>query len=199
MIWKEKRVLLIVLALLLAANAAFFLTYRVQYQTRLDDLDGRLEQAEAQLLNARNLRLRAERNVSSYATVEANVKTVFEQHWSTRQERLTALIGEIKRLGEASGLIPSSYSFDQRTTQATVGLDRTRAETIGASEVGMSFGVRGTYAQVRRLINLLELSRQFVIIDEVALRTSDDQSLSLSLHIKTLFRDQQPPAAGRRL
>ena len=35
MIWREKRVLLIVLGVLLAANTVFFFTYRVQYKNRL--------------------------------------------------------------------------------------------------------------------------------------------------------------------
>ena len=86
MIWKEKRILLIVLALLLTANAIFFLTYRVQYQNRLDELDARLEEAEAALQNTRNARLHAQRNLTSYAKVEGDVKTVFEEHWATREE-----------------------------------------------------------------------------------------------------------------
>src|SRR5205807_1245036 len=39
MIWREKRILLIVLGVLLLANTIFFFTYRVQYVSRLEDLD----------------------------------------------------------------------------------------------------------------------------------------------------------------
>jgi hypothetical protein len=197
-IWKEKRVLLIILGLLLAANAIFFLTYRVQYQTRLDDLDVRLEETEASLLNSRNARMRAERDLASHGKVENDVRTVYEQHWATRAERLTALITEVKRLGQASGLVPSSYSFDRADIKDPSEL-RTREAKVGATEVGMSFNVRGTYAQVRRLINLLELSRQFVIIDGITLSSAENELLTLNLHIKTIFRDDQPVAAGRRL
>lgn len=198
MIWKEKRLLLIILTLLLAANAIFFLTYRVQYQTRLDELDRRLEDAEGTLLNARNARLRAERNLTSYAKVEGDVKTVYDQHWSTRQQRLTALITEVKRLGEASGLVPSAYSFDRNQREEIAGSQQ-RGPAVGASEVGMSFTVQGTYAQARRLINLLELSRQFVIIDGIRLAAAENETLTLALHIKTIFRDDRPVVPGRRL
>lgn len=198
MIWKEKRVLLIILGLLLAANAIFFLTYRVQYQTRLDDLDVRLEEAEASVLNARNVRMRAERDLTSHAKVEEDVSTVYEQHWATRAERLTALITEVKRLGQASGLVPSSYSFDRADIKNAPALQN-REKQVGATEVGMSFNVQGTYAQARRLINLLELSQQFVIIDGITLASSESEVLTLNLHIKTIFRDEKPVAAGRRL
>jgi hypothetical protein len=55
----------------------------------------------------------------------------------------------------------------------------------------MSFTVAGTYQQIRRLINLLELSRQFVIIDQISLTAATDQMLTLNLHLKTIFRDEQ--------
>jgi RNase P/RNase MRP subunit p30 len=64
----------------------------------------------------------------------------------------------------------------------------------------MSFTVAGSYQQIRRLINLLELSRQFVIIDRISLTTAQDQMLTLNLHLKTLFRDtQQQRVATSRL
>jgi Tfp pilus assembly protein PilO len=200
MIWKEKRILLVVLGLLLAANAVFFLTYRVQYQNRLDELDARMEKAETELQGVRDGRLRAEQELQSYAKVEEDVATIYDQHWSTQQQRLTAVIVEVKRLAAASGLVPPSYSFDKRKTTAR---EEGRAQSVGASEVGMAFAVEGTYAQARRLINLLELSRQFVIIDEIALTTAEDQTLSLTLHVKTLFRDRESetpePNPGRNL
>jgi len=49
MIWRERRTLLIVLGLLLAANTIFFFTYRVQYEQRLRDLDTRTAQMEDHL------------------------------------------------------------------------------------------------------------------------------------------------------
>ena len=60
MIWREKRSLLIVLGLILVGNVVFFLTYRVQYQTRLDEMDERLAAAEGQLQQSRQGRADAE-------------------------------------------------------------------------------------------------------------------------------------------
>lgn len=198
MIWREKRVLLIILSALLLANTVFFFTYRVQYQSRLDALDARLEQAENELRQARSARMRTERMVESYRQVERDVLLVFNEHWSTQPARLTALITEVKRLASMSSLVPPSYTFDRdRETKTTLGPARRRGgESLGASEVGISFGVQGTYPQVRRLINLLELSHQFVIIDGITLAAVDNQNLSLNLQLKTLFRDEAPPGSA---
>lgn len=187
MIWREKKLLLIILGLLLAANTLFFFTYRVQYQSRLDELDERLEQTSAELENVRASRLRGEKNLAAYRESEANVMRVFDEHWSTQAARLTPLIVEVKRLAVASNLIPRSYAFDRGERKKVMG---DRRDSLGASEVGIAFSVQGSYAQVRRLINLLELSRQFVIIDQIGLSAAEGDSLTMSLHVKTLFRDE---------
>ncbi|HEY0141189.1 MAG TPA: hypothetical protein VGF48_09850 [Thermoanaerobaculia bacterium] len=197
MIWREKRILLIILGLLLAANAVFFFTYRVQYQSRLDELDERLAQADEQLRTARSARLTAERQYLSYRQTEADVKQVFDEYWSTEEQRLTVLLAEVKRLAQASSLVPKSYTFDRKAVDKQPGRGNRVATEIGASEVGVGFSVQGTYDQVRRLINLLELSRQFVIIDRIGLQSAQEQGLTLSLHIKTLFRDENALARER--
>lgn len=181
MIWREKRLLLIVLGVLLLANTIFFFTYRVQYQNRLEDLDSRLEQAKAQLAEARRARVTAEQQIAAYRKIERDVDQVFDQRWSTQDQRLTRLIAEVKRLAETTDLVPSSTGYSRSEPRGR--------ETYGSTEVGISFNVKGTYQQVRRLINLLELSDEFVIIDEIALSSATGNELTLKIRIKTLFRE----------
>jgi Tfp pilus assembly protein PilO len=191
MIWREKRTLLIALGLLLAANAFYFLTYGVQYQSRLDTLEDRLSAAEQRLELARAERRKAERNLEGYRQVERDVNVIFDDYWSTEEARLTAMIAEVKRLAVASSMVPASITFDKVVSAAPNARRDTR---IGATEVGMSFMVQGTYEQVRRLVNLMELSQQFVIIDRITLGSADVNVLTLNLHVKTLFRDDDEPA-----
>jgi Tfp pilus assembly protein PilO len=197
MIWKEKRILLIVLALVLVANTMFFFTYRVQYQSRLDTLDERQAQVESELEQARTARINAEQTLQSYRKVEGDVQSVFNEHWATQPERFTKLFTEVMRLAMASSLEPGSYSF-KRGDSKRISAGGPR-QNLGANEVAISFGVEGTYEQARRLINLLELSRQFVIIESIGLAASEDQTLSLNLELKTIFRDEQPGVAQNRL
>ncbi|MDP9192857.1 MAG: hypothetical protein M3P06_14240 [Acidobacteriota bacterium] len=208
MIWREKRILLIILALVLAANTMFFFTYRVQYQSRLDTLDTRMAQVESQLEQARTARTRAEQTLQSYSKVENDVREVFNEHWATQPERFTKLFAEVTRLATASSLVPTTYSFKRGEGEPVSSGKRGegarassggRRPSLGVNEVGISFGVEGTYAQARRLINLLELSRQFVIIARIGLSESNEQQLSLNLELKTIFRDEQPYVAQNRL
>ena len=200
MIWREKRVLLIVLGVLLLANFVFFFTYRVQYHSRLQSLDDRLAQAEGQLEQARNARIRAEQTYRSYKQIEIDVERIYNQHWATQSERLTAMIAEVKRLTVASSLVPKTIIFNQSNVlvkKAAVDAQRrVKRASIGATEVSITFGVQGTYEQVRRLINLLELSHQFVIINQISLSARDGQTLDLNLLVKTLFREDDARTAS---
>jgi hypothetical protein len=202
MIWREKRILLIVLALLLAANAAFYFTYGVQYEKRLEDMDQRLADAERGLRQARASRIRTERTFQSYRQIERDITRIYNEHWATQPQRLTAMIKEVKRLAEASGTPPPSYGFTHKEVEVksmAPAVRRRRDQALGASEVGITFGVDGSYAQIRRLINLLELSEQFVIIDQVGLSAGDGERLTMTLQLKTLFRDDDSPVASDRL
>lgn len=197
MIWREKRILLIVLGVLLLANTVFFFTYRVQYESRLESLDADLKQLEGERDQARNARIRAEQTLRSYRKVEGDVMLVFNEHWSTERERFTALFTEVMRLAVASSLEPAAYSFEKgQAKRVSVSGPGSRREDLGATEIGISFGVSGTYEQVRRLINLLELSRQFVIIEGISLTAGANDTLGLSLKLKTIFRDE--PVEGAK-
>ncbi len=195
MIWRERRALLLILGLLLAANTIYFFTYRVRYQARLEDREADLTQKEAELEQAHQARLTADRTYQSYQQIEHDVQQVFDEHWSTQTDRFTRLVGEVKRLTEASNMVPTTVGFN---SAAVADADpRRKKAVIGAHEVAISFGVQGTYEQVRRLINLLELSRQFVIIDRIALGQREGQTLLLDLRLKTLFRDEKTGAVNR--
>lgn len=204
MIWREKRILLIVLGLLLLANTIFFFTYRVQYVSRLQDLDARQEQAAARLDQARHARITTEQQLAAYQKVQNDLQVLYNERWSTAVQRLTALIDEVRRLAAASHLEPPSYSFTSGETKNSSIVSNTKG-SIGTTTVEIAFSVQGTYEQVRRLINMLELSDQFVIIDGISLvsspTTPGDKSLMLNIRLKTLFRDVRTgaPSASKQL
>lgn len=188
MIWREKRWLLITLGVLLAVNLVFFFTYRVRFEQRVESLEARSEQARDALREARAERAEAEGRLRTYREIVTNVATVYNEWWATPEERLTALLLEVRDLATRSGLNPRSISYD-----------RNQSEREGnTTTLGISFGVQGSYDQVRRLIHLLELSEQFVIIDEISLGESSGSTgtLTLNIRLRTLFRD--PQATARR-
>jgi len=189
MIWREKRILLIALAVLLAANTVFFFTYRVQYEKRLQGLDTRLDEVKSQLEEARRARVAAEQQVAAYRKIERDIQHIYDTRWATETQRLTRLIGEVKRLTVQSQLAPARSLSFQRSVSKHTGPSAGRNATV----VGISFTVEGRYQHIRQLINKLELSDQFVIIDQIGLSSANGETLTMTLHVKTLFRDATAP------
>lgn len=194
MMWRQHKIPLMVMAVLLLGNIFFFFTYRVQYQSRLTDLDTRMEDAQRRLQEAQRSRAAAEQQLASYDKVRADLQTLYNERWSTQSKRFALLFEEVKRLATASQFDPRSFNFAR--TESTQSANKDTG--IGSTVVSVAFTVQGTYQQVRRLINLLELSDQFVIIDGIGLLGgSDDKSLTMNIRLKTLFRDPVAPNARR--
>ena len=186
MIWRENRILLGVLAALLVANAIFFFTYRVQYEKRLSAMDARLHQAEDDLQRARARRIAAEQSVANYKQVQVDLQALYNTRWATKAERLTRLYSEIKRLTANSQIgMPRAFSFGQ-----TEDREMQKSGGVGTVTVTIVFNAQGSYQQLRRLINQLELSNQFVIIDALTIGSgSVPDNLTVSVRLKTLFRE----------
>jgi len=182
MIWREKRWLLITLSVLFLANVLYFFTYRIRYQARVDELQDSLDQARQQLTQAQHKRGRAEASLAAFNKIDEHIQTIYTDRWSTPRQRLTDLLIEVERLERRSQLVPRATSFAQVTEE----------KDFGATSMSLVFSVQGTYAQIRQLINLLELSPHFIIIDEVLLSdtsTTSGQALTMNLRLKTLFHE----------
>jgi Tfp pilus assembly protein PilO len=188
----RRKWLMVALGIIFLANVAFFFTYRVRYEERVESLNRSLTDAESQLQRTRERRQKAEDSLAGLRRVDQDIARVYDQHWSTPQQRLTRLLIELRRMETRSQLIPQSTSF-----ALTEG-----KKDYGTTEMGISFSVRGNYTRIRQLINLIELSPHFVVIDSINLSDSseaDSDSLTLSLNLKTLFKgEQQEEEAGKR-
>ncbi|MGH9459290.1 MAG: type 4a pilus biogenesis protein PilO [Thermoanaerobaculia bacterium] len=182
MIWREKKWLLIGLGVAFVVNLVFFVTYRLRFEQRVDGFEATLDRTQAQLAGARQQRVAAERELATYRQVVRTVDQVYDQWWATPDERLTPLLVEMRELAKRANLQPPSVSYD-------IGSERRDGET---STFGISFGVRGTYDDIRRFINLVELSDQFVIIEEIGLADSSgvEGTLHLTIRLRTLFKNE---------
>ena len=191
MIWREKRLLLTITGVVLLLNVVFFFTYRVRYEERLHDAETRLQASQAQLDQAHAARLAAQRQIALIQTEQKQIGEIYNDRWSTEAERLVPLIVEVKRLAAVSHLVPPAYTFSETTSK----VDETG--TLPSSVVGITFSVEGTYQQIRELINLLELSPQFIIIDSVGFTgATRGGTLGVTIHVKTLFKDTRPPKSA---
>ena len=192
MIWKERRWLLISLGVVLLLNVAFFITYRVRYENRIESLNRDLENAQAQLAKAEERQHEAAGFLASRDETVRDLQLVYDEQWGTQPQRLAPMIIELQQLARRSGLQPATRNY------TWVQVDERTSAVLGARPMVVSFAVKGTYEEVRRLINLIELSPQFAIIDGISFNDSSggNDDLTLNLQIRTLFKSDDALEIG---
>lgn len=186
--WRERRWLILAVGVLLTLNTIFFFTYRVRYEQRVDEAHARLEQASEQLAVAKARRTDYQGQLDAHRKLLSTIATVYDDWWSTPEKRLTALISEIRTLVGKSGLALQTLNFSQ--TEASDG--------SGTTSVDITFSVKGTYMQLRQLVNMFELSEQFVIIDAISFAgDQSDGTIALNLRLRTLFKGEEKVVKAR--
>ena len=170
-LWLPAAVFFLLTVVLLGVFALEFADETQVARTRLARRTEELDVIRAQ-------RERAQGIVEKVRASEEGLADFYGRRLSTEREGLTRILAEIKNLCRLSGIPPTSLAYER---QALEGQDVSRRT--------VTFSVDGSYAQLRQLINFIELSDSFLILDEVSLRGNDVEGtpLRISLKLSTLF------------
>jgi hypothetical protein len=176
--WKRLRKLWLPALMVVIINLAVLSTYRFLLAGQAQLLAARVERLEGELGELQSRRSALEDGVAQ-AEVNRNRIGEFYRDWlATEPERLTRVIAEVKTLAGRAGVETSNFGYPEEVL-ADYGLARR----------SIVFSVSGTYQSLRQLINLLELSDQFVILDEI--RLSDQgrggSGVRVDLKLSTFF------------
>lgn len=176
------------LALALLLFAVYLGRFAGRVEVGEEALDGGRQQLAALLAERR----RIESELARVGDNRTRLAQFYDQRLSTESRRLTRIIAEVKELARRSGLEPQAISYPDETI-----------EDFGLRKRSFVFGVEGTYADLRKLINLLELSDSFLTLERVDLSGEGQRGggrLRIDLGLSTLFATGEPaapePAAG---
>ncbi|HYU32081.1 MAG TPA: hypothetical protein VEW48_07950 [Thermoanaerobaculia bacterium] len=171
------------------ANATAYVVYRFGFADRVESLETRLKETHESLAPLAAQRTHLEKLIERSRRNEVEISRLYDERFSTRSQRLTRVTAEVKQLARTAGLNPLSISYPEE-----------RIEEYGLIKRSFSFSVDGTYLELRKFINLLELSQSFLTLEEVNLAGEEggDQGgpeLHIRLLISTLFaREGSVPA-----
>ncbi len=181
--WKLWLVPLVFLVVNLGVLGIHRLIFAGQFRLLEQDLAREIGQRDALLEQRRQVETlvgRAQRN-------HDRIQELYDQHFSTRRQRLTQVISEIKRLAREAGLDPNAISYPEENI-----------EDYNLVEKSFVFPVDGTYAGLRKFIRLLETSESFLTLKRINLSEGGDgPRLRINLEISTLFA-REPGADPKR-
>ncbi len=134
-----------------------------------------------------SLEQQRDRYTALLATAERNragVAELYESRLASEADRLTEVIAEVKGLARRASLEPPSISYSEMDI-----------EEHGLIQKSIVFGVEGSYSEIRRMVNFLEISELFLILEEIRFRENAGETLGIDLVVSTIFA--KTPSSGR--
>lgn len=165
----------------LLLNLGLFMFYRVAYAGQVEVLQDRFNAENESYQQLREQRETLEGYLDRVKDSSDGISELYLNHFETEAERFTRASAELKRLARTAGLDPSSFNY--------------ASQDLGEMELrrlGITFSVEGTYDQVRRFINFLEIGEQFFILEQMTVNASSDRGqadprLSINVSVSTVF------------
>jgi len=183
-IWRRRLVVWVPALLFFLLNLGLFSTYRLVYAGRVESLRGSLERQEERLaeLERRSAELTA--RAAAARRSRLGVEALYRERLSTERNRFTAVTAEIRELARRAALEPAAMSYPSE-----------EIEDYGLVKRYFTFNVEGTYVELRRFINFLELTPTFVTLEEVELSEGEGPRLRIRLKLSTYFAEEGRAAA----
>lgn len=184
--WRSRLPLLVVLGVLLVVNSALLVSYSVFYDDQLQGLLKNEKELQNRLAGAHRGLTKVEETGQRLGLLQKRLEDFYSQTLGSRRERLAPLIEEIYQMTRKVHLRPQRISYVETPAR-------------GASEIGFSFVVDGTYTDVKSLLAAFESSPSFLVVEGVGVALNQDQPdlLHVNLFVAHYFR-QDPAQAPRR-
>jgi Tfp pilus assembly protein PilO len=193
-IWRLRLWVWVPALLFFLANATAYVVYRFGFADRVESLEASLAETQKKLAPLATQRAHLERLIQRSQRNEVEIRRLYDERFSTRSQRLILVTAEVKQLARKAGLEPLSITYPQQPI-----------EEYGLIKRSFTFSVDGTYLELRKFINLLELSDSFLTLEEVTLAgetRGEGPELNIRLSLSTLFASEEgdaeaaaPPAA----
>lgn len=181
--WRERMGIWLPALIFFALNLAFFGFYRFAYAGTVEDLQTRSQNERETLESVRGQRIEMERYLARVSSSDQGISRLYLEHFETESLRFTNTLAEIKSLARSAGLNPTTLNYPKEDL-SEIDLRRLR----------VNFQVDGSYAQLRQFVNLLEVTDQFLALEQVSLNSSSAQtnatSLTIDLAVSTIFTSE---------
>jgi hypothetical protein len=176
-LWRSRAALFIALGVLLLANVAVLVVYRVFYDVRLAGLE-ETRQSLAQRRDQARLGVERSREAERrLVALKKGLDAFYIDALGTRKERLASLLEDVDGITKRAGFSPATITYAEDAVP-------------GAERMTISFQIEGRYADVKKLLYAFETSPRFLVPERVQVSLDENvpDVLRVSLAISHYFR-----------
>jgi Tfp pilus assembly protein PilO len=184
--WRARLPLFALLSVLLVLATAVLIGYHAFYDERFKALERTRAELETKRDETAEAAGRVVKTEARLRALERDLEGFNRDVLGGRKERLAAVIEDVYQLTQKAGTVPTqiTYAF---------------TEAGSATRLGLTFGIQGRYADVKKLLYSFESNPRFLLPENVALVTDEAQPdvLRLNLTVAHYFRPDGSPAPRR--
>lgn len=164
--------------LLLILNLVVLSTYRLLLAGQSQISASRVERLSADLGELESHTEALEDVIGRAETNRERIDEFYSGWLSSEADRLTQVIGEVKSMARQSGVRASGFRYPDEIIEE---LDLVRRSIV--------FSAEGSYQSMRRFIHSLERSDQFLILEDIGVNDSGNESSEVRVRfsVSTLF------------
>ena len=173
--------------LLLLLNLAVLSTYRILLAGQSQISASRVDRLARELVELEGHRLALEEVIGRAEANRLRLEEFYSGWLSSEADRLTQVIGEVKSMARQSGVSTSGFRYPDEVLEE---IDLVRRQ--------IDFSAEGSYQAMRRFIHALERSDQFLVLEEIAVSETGDDSANIRVRfgVSTLFTSAAQPGGA---
>ena len=180
-VWRRMAKLWLPGLLLLIINLAVLSTYRALLAGQSQISAARLERMQGELEDLETYRQELEDVIGRAEENRQRIDAFYDGWISSEAERLTQVLAEVKRVARQSGVQTSGFRYPDEVL-----------EEFGLVRRSIVFSAEGSYASLRRFVDALERSEQFLMLENIEVSDSgrDSSEIRVRFAVSTLFLGQ---------
>lgn len=163
--------------LLCLVNAGVYVWLTSESMGRRASTESEVAELQGEIARLERSRQRALADRAAVEALEADLDRLYGEVFGRLDLRLTDILRAVGEANSAAGLRPASFRYAAG-----------EQEDLELTRFQVSFGFDGRYEQVRRLLDALAESPQFLIVDRISFSGDDEaavQELTIGLEVST--------------
>jgi Tfp pilus assembly protein PilO len=162
----------------LGLNVAVFLVYTLPHMLMVRNMSSRAAELRADVAHEKQEADSARAAASAIRQNQEDAKRFFTEQVGVRKALLLPMIQFVEKTASSQGLAPHGRSYSHQTVKA-----------LSLVRFSIVMPMAGNYAQVVRFLGALERAPQFLVVDQVQLKSATTPSVAeLSFVVSAYFR-----------
>ena len=187
--WRQMLPVWLPAVILAMALAGFFFYQTSDSMGRKATLAARIDEVGAEVARLEILHELVVADVREVEEIQTGFQDINDRVFSDLDLRLTRILRATGTATRESGLLPGTYTYTAK-----------EEKQLGYVRFGIGFQVDGEYAQIRKMLALLQASPEFLIVDGLTLAKDDDpasRSLKIGVRLSTYLGQVDPDRLHR--